>query len=71
MATAITAPAPRRLQALFELGEDVTVTYRARYTGNAADFAWVLAVCSCSGLLGQLEQHGEHHVHAVRALLWG
>jgi MYXO-CTERM domain-containing protein len=31
-------------QALFELGEDVTVTYRARYTGNAADFAWVLAV---------------------------
>lgn len=32
-------------QALFELGTDsVTVTYRARYSGNAADFAWVIAV---------------------------
>ncbi len=32
-------------QAVFEIGTDsVTVTYRARYVGNAADFAWVLAV---------------------------
>ncbi|GDX83074.1 hypothetical protein LBMAG42_48850 [Deltaproteobacteria bacterium] len=32
-------------QALFDLGESsITVTYRARYEGNAADFAWVLAV---------------------------
>lgn len=32
-------------QALFDLGADrITVTYRARYEGNAADFAWVLAV---------------------------
>ncbi|MDP2304926.1 MAG: DUF2330 domain-containing protein [Pseudomonadota bacterium] len=32
-------------QALFDLGADaITVTYRARYQGNAADFAWVLAV---------------------------
>ena len=32
-------------QALFDLAADrVTVTYRARYQGNAADFAWVLAV---------------------------
>lgn len=32
-------------QALFELGADaITVTYRATYAGDAADFAWVLAV---------------------------
>jgi len=32
-------------QALFDLGADsITVTYRARYEGDAADFAWVLAV---------------------------
>ncbi len=32
-------------QALFDLGADaITVTYRARYAGDAADFAWVLAV---------------------------
>ena len=32
-------------QALFDLGaEHITVTYRAGYAGDAADFAWVLAV---------------------------
>jgi len=32
-------------QALFDLGaESISVTYRAHYSGNAADFAWVLAV---------------------------
>lgn len=32
-------------QALFDLGADsITVTYRARYQGNATDFAWVPAV---------------------------
>jgi hypothetical protein len=32
-------------QALFDLGaETITVTYRAVYEGNAADFAWVIAV---------------------------
>lgn len=32
-------------QALFELGADgVSVTYSARYSGDAADFAWVIAV---------------------------
>lgn len=32
-------------QALFQLGANsITVTYRARYEGDAADFAWVLAV---------------------------
>jgi len=32
-------------QALFDLGaEQITVTYRAWYAGDAADFAWVLAV---------------------------
>jgi hypothetical protein len=32
-------------QVLFELGDtSLNVTYRARYTGNAADFAWVIAV---------------------------
>ncbi len=32
-------------RALFDLGADaVTVTYDARYAGNAADFAWVIAV---------------------------
>lgn len=32
-------------QALFDLRDtSITVTYRARYEGNAADFAWVLAV---------------------------
>lgn len=32
-------------QALFDLGGDeISVTYRARYAGNAADFAWVIAV---------------------------
>lgn len=32
-------------QALFELGTDaVSVTYRARYYGDAEDFAWVIAV---------------------------
>jgi hypothetical protein len=32
-------------QALFDLGaESISVTYRAHYTGNADDFAWVLAV---------------------------
>jgi hypothetical protein len=32
-------------QALFDIGTDaITVTYRARYSGDAADFAWVLAL---------------------------
>lgn len=32
-------------QALFDIGADgISVTYRARYDGDAADFAWVLAV---------------------------
>lgn len=32
-------------QALYELGSDsITATYRARYAGDAKDFAWVLAV---------------------------
>ncbi len=32
-------------QALFDIGaEEIEVTYAARYSGNAADFAWVIAV---------------------------
>lgn len=32
-------------QALFQIGaEEIEVTYAARYSGNAADFAWVIAV---------------------------
>lgn len=32
-------------QALFDIGTDnIEVTYAARYSGNAADFAWVIAV---------------------------
>ncbi|MDP2308915.1 MAG: DUF2330 domain-containing protein [Pseudomonadota bacterium] len=41
-------------QALFDLGtHSITVTYRAHYQGNAADFAWVVAVPGGIGVVAE------------------
>lgn len=58
-------------RALFELGADaITVTYEATYAGNAADFAWVIAVPGAietvaegdADLLGELRAMSEPEV---------
>lgn len=50
-------------QALFELGAtSVGVTYRANYQGNAADFAWVIAV---PGTITKVEEGDDDALDAV------